>query len=158
MGPKIKAVCDSGPFIHLSEIGALRSLSAFNIVIPPAVKEETRALSKRIKVHNQFDNNIVQILQNEFGLDLAESQCIALAKTSKISLFLTDDLDARTAAKQLGLEPHGTVGILLKAYRQKIFSKKQTIEFVQKIKTKSTLYITTDIIQFILAEIEKHSD
>lgn len=58
-------------------------------------------------------------------------------------------------AEELGLEPHGTVGMLLKAYRQKIYSKKQSIEFIRGLKTKSTLYITTDIILGIIDEVTK---
>ncbi len=155
MGPKIKAVVDSGPFIHLKEIGAQKALSIFTVLVPPAVTEEIQSLSRTATVNHYFDNNLVQILQNEFGLGLAESQCIALAKAGKISLFLTDDLDARTTAKELGLEPHGTIGILLKAYRKKVFTKKQLVLFVRKLKTHSTLYITSDLVNYIREQIEK---
>lgn len=155
MGPKIKAVVDSGPFIHLKEIDAQKALTIFTVLVPPAVTEEIQSLSRTATVNHHFDNNLVQILQNEFGLGLAESQCIALAKAEKIPLFLTDDLDARTTAKELGLEPHGTVGILLKAYRKKVFTKNQVVLFVQKLKTHSTLYITSDLVNYILQQIEK---
>ncbi|MFH0954987.1 MAG: hypothetical protein V1777_02700 [Candidatus Micrarchaeota archaeon] len=156
MGPKIKAVVDSGPLIHLNEIGAVAALSIFDCVSPPAVQEEVRQIPNFVKIKSGFETDLVQILQNEFALGLGESECIALAKTEKIPLFLTDDLDARTTAEQFDLEPHGTVGILLKAYKKKIFSKKQTVEYVQKLKTHSTLYITTDLIRFILDELQKN--
>ncbi|VVC00300.1 Uncharacterised protein [uncultured archaeon] len=154
MGPKIKAVTDTGPIIHLREIGAEKALSAFRLLAPPAVSLETK-IPGSVKISRNFDRNIAQILQNEFGIGIAESQCIALAKSEKISIFLTDDLDARTAAKEFGLEPHGTIGIILKAYRQKIFSKKDAIALIYKMKTRSTIYITQDLISHIILEIEK---
>ncbi len=155
MGPKVKAVADSGPIIHLREIGAEKALSVFSVVVPPAVAQEVKGAALHATIDSNFDNNLVQILQNEFNLGLAESQCIALAKARNIQLLLTDDLEARTTAKNLGLEPHGTVGILLRAYHVGIFSKKQSIGFVQWLKSDSTLYITTDLILHIIREIEK---
>ncbi|MBI4210988.1 MAG: hypothetical protein HY544_05820 [Candidatus Diapherotrites archaeon] len=155
MGPEVKAVADSGPIIHLREIGALKALGIFKIIIPPAVNEEIRGRPPKAAVNAGFDNNLAQILQNEFELALAESQCIALAKAQSIRLFLTDGLDARTTAKEMGLEPHGTVGILLKAYRKRVFSKKETIELVKKLKTHSTRYITSDITNYTVEEIMK---
>ncbi|MDO8625633.1 MAG: hypothetical protein Q7R47_06120 [Candidatus Diapherotrites archaeon] len=154
MGPQIKAVSDTGPLIHLREIGALDALKIFSIIVPPEVKEELKTIPKGIVVQDGFDNDLVSILINTYRLDLAESQAIALAKTLRINLFLTDDLDARTTAAKLGLEPHGTIGILLKAYRHNIFSKQQTIQFIQRLKTDSTLFITSDLIKYILQEIE----
>ena len=156
MGLKVKAVCDSGPLIHLLEIGAIKALSVFSIVVPPEVKNEVKKLPANVSVEHDFDNDFAFFLQNQFDLGLAESQCIALSKTHKIQLFLTDDLDARTASKQLGLEPHGTIGILLKAYKNTVFTKTQAIELVKKIKTNSTLYITSDLIEFVVEEIKTH--
>lgn len=156
MGTKIKAVCDTGPIIHLREIGAEKALSIFSIITSPSAKEEVKMLPKKVFVENDFDNDFASFVKNQFDLGLAESQCIALAKSKKIQLFLTDDLDARTTAKSLGLDPHGTAGVLLKAFKEKIFSKKQAIELVKKLKTHSTLYITSDLIEYILQEIEKH--
>ena len=144
MGIKVNAVCNTGPIIHLREIGAEKALSVFSIIVPPAVKEEVKRLPEKITIVNDFDNDFAAFLQNQFALGLAESQCIALCKTKKIPLFLTDDLDARTTAKELGFDPHGTIGVLLKAFRHKIFSKKQTVEFVKKLKS-SKLYAAMPI-------------
>ncbi len=155
MGPKIKAIIDSGPLIHLKEIGAQKALSVFDLSTVGEVLAEVKALPVGVKEKSGFDNNLVQLLQNEFGLGIAEGQCIALAKATGTKIFLTDDLDARTTAISLGLEPHGTVGILLKAYRQKVFSRAEAIGFVEKLKTGSTLYITTELVQYILGQIRE---
>ncbi len=156
MGPKIKAVVDAGPIIHLREVGAEKALSIFSLFTTSGVNEEVRSLPKGVKVLDNYDKNIVSALQNEFSLGLGEGGCIALAKAEGIQLFLTDDLDARTTSISFGLEPHGTVGILLKAYKKRVFSKKQAIEFVRKLKSSSTLYITSELIDYIIAEINKN--
>ncbi len=155
MGTQVKAVIDSGPLIHLAEIGAEKALSLFSLSAPPAVIDETGAPYVHVRVKSTFDRDLAQILQAKFSLGIAESQCIALAKVEKTPIFLTDDLDARTTAKQMGLEPHGTVGILAMAYRKKIFSGKATVQFLRKIKIQSTLYITDEILRFAIREITK---
>src|SRR3989344_1030432 len=154
MGPKIKAVIDAGPIIHLMEIGAERALHVFSLITPSGVVEEVRVMPKGITVVDNYDKNLVSALQNEFSLGLGESECIALAKAEKISIFLTDDLDARTTATSLGLEPHGTMGIMLKAYKNKIFSKKETIDFIGNLKSRSSLYITSELVDLVVARLE----
>ncbi|HLC93376.1 MAG TPA: nucleic acid-binding protein [archaeon] len=154
MGPKIIAVIDAGPLIHLAEIGALKALEAFSLITPGGVVEEVRSFPGGIKVVDNYDKNLVSALQNEFSLGLGESQCIALAKAEKIVIFLTDDLDARTTALSLGLEPHGTIGILLKAFKLGLLGKKDAIEFVKRLKSSSSLYITSELVGYILQKIE----
>src|SRR3989344_9564974 len=153
MGPKIKAVIDAGPSLHLVEIGAERALHVFSLITPSGVVEEVRVMPKGITVVDNYDKNLVSALQNEFSLGLGESECIALAKAEKISIFLTDDLDARTTALSLGLEPHGTIGILLKAFKLGLLGKKDAIEFVKRLKSSSSLYITSELVGYILQKI-----
>jgi len=155
VGLKVNAVIDAGPLIHLREIGAEKALSIFDLLTTQGVVEEVRSVPEKVKISNNFDKNLVAILQNDFSLGLGECQCIALAKAEKIPLLLTDDLDARTTALSLGLEPHGTVGIILKAYRSKVFSKSEALSFLMRLKSSSTLYITSGLIKYIVAQIEK---
>lgn len=155
MSKPLKAVLDSGPFIHLKETNALNALKIFELHSPMAVLEETKGLAKiecnTVAVKNK---TIVELLSTQFGLGLGEAEAIALCKQLGIELLLTDDLDARTVAKKFGLSVHGSVGIMLKAFKEKILSKSQAIELTGKLKTNSSLFITNELIEYIIQEIQ----
>lgn len=163
---KLRAVLDSGPLIHLDEIGALSALSIFDAVfVAPGVREEIAPLletvpakvSKRLKFATLSgkDKDFSRVLSENYGIGLAEAEAIAVCKKEGIGLFLTDDLQARTTATSLGIEVHGTIGILLRAFRTGILPKETTISLVKSIPDQSSLFITSDLVEFVLAEIEK---
>ncbi|MBI4170566.1 MAG: hypothetical protein HY514_02645 [Candidatus Aenigmarchaeota archaeon] len=164
-----KAISDSGPLIHLAQIGSLKALRIIKkIYIPEEVYNETCSSnflgSKEIKslgliLVKNLDNaskDMAKIIAEEYSLDIGESQCIALASQDNIKLLFTDDLSARVIAENSGLEVHGTVGIILRAYKKGIMSKKAAIQSIRYLKEKSSLFITSDLIEYILKEIEKY--
>jgi predicted nucleic acid-binding protein len=156
-----KVVSNTGPILHLSEIKLSKALEIFQkILIPEEVSNE-------LKKHKAFLPKIVSIkplsaeskdktkaFANEYDLDLGESQAIALALQEKADYFITDDLDAREVAKRLNLEVHGTIGIILRAFREKLIERKEAISKIKELQTSSTLYITNDLIESIIGEIE----
>ncbi|MDP2666894.1 MAG: hypothetical protein Q8P05_05350 [Candidatus Diapherotrites archaeon] len=156
MAKKRIAVLDAGPYIHLKEIGALKALTIFELNVPLEVLDEVKSLDGISCTHPPVKNkSMIGILSTQYELGLGESAAIALCKEKNIDLLLTDDLDARTVAQKLDLQPHGTIGILLRAYREKVFTKKETMVFVRKLKTDSTIYITNNLIEYILKEIDE---
>ena len=48
-------------------------------------------------------------------LDAGETEALALMKEDSDAIFLTDDASARPAAKQMGFEVRGTIGILARS-------------------------------------------
>lgn len=119
-----RIVCDTGPLLHLGEAQALELLArAGAVTIPPAVDLEMR-------VHQQDWLNqrpawiIVQLLGSPHTTEAAqwqhagllhggEAAAIALARQLRASWFLTDDTAARVFAQSLGLEVHGSLGMIL---------------------------------------------
>lgn len=158
-----KAIFDAGPIIHLSQISALDVLkSVKKIIIPYGVFEEIKPdaqrtrLSKNIKITDlsKGSRDISKVLSEKYSLGLGESQVIALAKQENISLIFTDDLDARTVAKSLGFEVHGTIGLVLMAYKEKFITKKRATSIISDLDKKSTLFLTSDLVEYILKEIK----
>lgn len=158
-----RVVSNTGPLIHLIEIDLFKSLNIFKeIYIPEEVKNELKKNkiiihSKKIKVINlkaKF-KDIAEILVNKFSLDLGEAQATALALQEKVDCFITDDLEARTVANTYNIEVHGTVGIILRAFREKLINKKMAIKKVNELYTNSSLFITKDIINYITQSINK---
>lgn len=162
MSSKQVAVSDTGPVAHLSEIAAISALSVFKeVIIPPEVHNEIRQLGHQAKTLklvalSASSNDLTKILAAKYGLDLGEAEGIALAVQERIGLFLTDDLAARDTAKDYDLEPHGTLGILLRAFREGKLSRADAVMKVNLLYEKSTLYITKDLVIWIIKQIEEY--
>jgi len=161
-----RAVSDTGPIIHLSEIGRLKALRVAEVLIPPEVQRELTKGKVGAEI-NKFKfiratslskrgNDIASILARRYSLSIGESEAIVLAKEKGINLIFTDDLDARDVAELEGLEPHGSVGILLRAYRGGILTRDETINSLHKLSSDSTLYITSDLVELATEAVKKH--
>ncbi len=155
-----KVVSNTGPILHLTEVDLIKALFVFkDVFIPEEVKNELVRnkinVPKRIRLVNikpKF-KDIAEILVNKFSLHLGEAQSIALSLQERADYFLTDDLDARTIANLHGIEAHGTVGIILRAFREKIINKETAIKKVHELYTISSLFITKDIVNQIINSI-----
>ena len=159
-----RVVSNTRPIIHLSEINFLEALTVFSVLIPEEVKNELSrnkiSIPRKIKVVNLKNEwkDLVKILTNQHNLDLGEAQAIALALQEKADYFFTDDLDAREIAKQYNVSVHGTVGLVLRAFREKIINKHEAIEKVKELQTKSSLFITKDLIEETVRLIEDYAE
>ncbi len=155
----MKAVSNAGPLIHLAEVEALKALGIFTeVAIPPEVDKETSKIKKtkiRVVQLSGEAKNMAKMLMIKYNIDLGEAEAIALAASTGTKTFLTDDLAARDAAKTQGLEPHGTLGIITRAFREKIINKAEAIEKTEALHKNSTLFLTKDLIDWIKREIER---
>lgn len=125
----MSAVSNTSPILNLAIIGHLDLLrnQLGEILIPPAVRDEFKldtALPGTAEIKQAIDSGWLKIvpLQNTQlvaaltrSLDLGEAEAIALAIESDSQTILLDETEGRTAAKSLGLEPVGILGVLLKA-------------------------------------------
>ena len=156
-----KAVSNTGPIIHLTEINLIRILTIFqNITIPEEVEEELIknkvSIPKKIKITQlrPESKDKTKILTNEYNLDLGEAEAISLALQEKSDYFLTDDLGARQIAKEYNIETHGTIGIILRAFKERLIGREITIEKIKELKTNSSLFITQDLISAVVESVK----
>lgn len=157
-----RVISNTGPILHLNEISLIKALDVFKYVyIADEVKNELVrskiSIPKSIRLVNlkpQF-KDVAEILVNKFSLDLGEAQSIALALQEKVDYFLTDDLDARTVANVHGIEAHGTVGIILRAFSNKTINKETAIRKINELYTISSLFITKDLVNQIINAINE---
>ncbi|MEK6915416.1 MAG: DUF3368 domain-containing protein [Nanoarchaeota archaeon] len=156
-----RVVSNTGPIIHLTEISLINSLNLFSIILTSKeVAEELSkhkiSIPKRIKIKEltSYSKDSTKLFMENYNLDIGESTAIALALQEKINCFITDDLDARNVAKNYYLEVHGTVGIILRAFREKIIDKKTAINKVNELYNKSSLFITKDLVNSVIKSIE----
>src|SRR3989344_2853024 len=86
-------------------------------------------------------------------IHIGESTGIALCKQERIELFFTDDLDARDTARHLGFDAHGTIAVLVRAFREKILTKNETVDALDRLHKQSSLFVTKEIVYTVVKEI-----
>jgi len=147
-------VCDTGPLLHLSEAGAIHLLQhAGRILIPESVTKEfnQNALGwnppQWIEVHKL--DKAAQKRSTEFidskTVDWGEAEAIALAIQVKADWFVTDDAKARQLAESMGLESHGSIGILLWNLAVENINGKQTRYLLDAL-ANSSLWISNRVL------------
>ena len=158
------AVFDTGPFIHLEDVDQFYLVKLIKkINISGNVYEELRELKDKVNKTKNIElmdlsaksKDFVQYLIDKYELDDGEATSIAICKQENIELFFTDDLEARNVAKSIGFQSHGTLAIITRAFREKLITKVDAIKAVKNLHEESSLFITADIIEWTIREIEK---
>lgn len=168
MGPGklFQAVADAGPLIHLHEVGAARALEVFRVLhLPDAVWSETvgrgrlptipgsAALSvQRHTVPHHELQSFVRLHALD-SLDAGERECLHVCSTTGVELLLTDDLAVREAAKRLERTPVGSLGIIVKAFREQLISYTDAESFLQRLYDTSSLFVTRAIVELALERL-----
>ena len=140
-------VSNSAILIYLGKLNRLFLLKKFfkKVFIPKEVFEEVVIVGKK---ENHIDAILAEeaikegwiIVQEcnelpqlkEFGIDKGETEAISLALKLKAPILL-DQTHARIAAKAVGLKPHGTLFILLKALKKKLISFDEFIDSLEHL-------------------------
>lgn len=118
---KEAVVSDSTCLIGLERIGKLDILTELfePIMIPPEIEKEFGKKFSWLK--NEFLSNNTLASALKLTVDSGEAEAIALA-SEKICLLISDDKQARAAAKSLGISVIGTIGVLVRAKQNGIIS------------------------------------
>lgn len=149
-------VCDTGPVLHLLEIDALDILGRLGeVFIPPAVEREmashVASWDKRrpkwlhVKALDTRAADESVALQASGILHAGESESLELAKSLKSDWYLTDDAAARVLATSLGIEVHGTLGIVLWAAATEKLSSPEAEAMLESL-AKSSLWLSSRVL------------
>jgi predicted nucleic acid-binding protein len=151
----MKAVINASPLIFLSKINRLNVLDEIfdTLYIPKAVSEEIQAVGKeQVKISNLsfelleiFNKTAVAGLLGR--LHIGEAEVIIGAIEKNIDTVILDEISARNKAKQLGLKPTGTLGILLKSQSLGILTDIEAE--IKKLKD-AGMYVSDSLINKIL--------
>lgn len=155
------AVADAGPLIHLSEIGQLRLLNQFSpLVVPERILAEVRSVRSlasiritRVRVTASSRRRLSVAIRDR--LDSGELDCLAFCREQTKVIFLTDDLDAREAAQRMGIETHGSVGIIVRAVRSGLINRSEATAALRLMDSTSSLFITRQIIEMAIERLRE---
>jgi predicted nucleic acid-binding protein len=145
----LAAVSDAGPLIHLAEIDSLELLSTFDtLLVPEAVYEEVEAGGVPDRLAD-LSYELVDAGGSRAGteeLDAGERAAIAVAEERGIVL-LTDDLAARQAASDVGVEVHGSVGIIALGYGSGLLDRDEAAARMRALQRETSLFVTDAVVE-----------
>jgi predicted nucleic acid-binding protein len=167
--PKARVVvCDAGPLIHLDEVGSLDLLSDFaEVFVTDAVWEEvekhkpgalteTNGFFRRVRPKKDVSVELEALMQ-VFSLHAGELEALRVALEYPGGMLLSDDTAARMAAKNLGIETHGTIGILVRAIRRKQRTNGEILSILKSLPQRSSLHLKQSLLDQVIREVEAGS-
>ncbi len=156
-------VSDTGPMLHLSEADSLELVHLAGAVhIPAAVGTE---LGRYAPVWHSPEWLVMDELIEPYAieanawrqaglLDLGEAEAIALARQLRSNWLLTDDAAARLMAQALGLEVHGSLGVVLWAASMGHLKRTQAQDTLENL-AHSSIWISPKILLEARAVLSK---
>lgn len=159
-------VADTGPILHLHEARALLLLPLIGkFFLPPLVVAELRAHSLSLwpgafpewtKLQTLSPENQQRALQWQRAglLHGGEAESLALTLEIKPDWFLTDDAAARLMAESLGIEVHGSIGVVLWTAANKLVKKSEAKKLLTGLE-QSSLWMSPKVRTQARAALEK---
>jgi predicted nucleic acid-binding protein len=115
-------IVNSSPLISLDRIGLLDILGRLGreVVIPRGVLDEIARgpapiTPSRLATHRTVVISAIDPIVAGWDLGRGESEVLTWAASQRQASAILDDLAARRCAASLGIEPHGTLFVLLEA-------------------------------------------
>jgi predicted nucleic acid-binding protein len=150
------AIADTGPLLHLHEAEALYLLSSFQTVLIPAAVErelaalvpEWRAVCPTIVSVRSLDEEQMREATAWAAARLiqrGEAEAIALARGLSAGVLLTDDAAARLFAESLGVEVHGSLGVVLYAAATRRVSQEDARRAVERL-ARTSLWVSPRVL------------
>jgi len=158
-----QAVADAGPLIHLHEVEQIDLLSLFKILcIPGAVWAESADKINspplnlnNIRHHTLTASDVDHFVQTHSlsNLHVGERESLCLCNQLDIPLLLTDDLAVREAARRLCVRPVGSLGIVVRGYKEGILTYSEAEKSLIALYEESSLFVTQTIVEIAIEQL-----
>jgi len=145
----LAAVSDAGPLIHLAEVDSLELLATVDTLLVPApvYKEvDTGGVPDGLA---DLSYDLVDADKSRGGaeeLDAGERAAIAVAEQRGVVL-LTDDLAAREAASDAGVEVHGSIGVIALGYGRGLLERDEAVSRMRALQRETSLFVTEAVVE-----------
>jgi predicted nucleic acid-binding protein len=163
VGPgRLAAVADTGPLIHLTEVGCLSLLTIFEeLHVPEGVWREAeqpssiRAGLLFAKRHSLQSDEVTRFTAEHSleRLQAGERESLLLCSQLGVSVLLTDDLAVRRTAKVLGLTAVGSLGIVARAYKMGWIPIDAAEHHLRELYSVSSLFVTQAIVDLAIERL-----
>lgn len=163
-----KAIIDTGPPLHLHQIGCLQLLRIFKaVMVSGQVKKELEGFGTWYYLYNEkgisieqetiAEDEIIEELNRWKGKELHKTDISVLVLARRIAdpLILTDDLKLRKAIESLGREVIGSVGVLIRSYKEKMLTNEELRKSVCLLFNDSSLYLSSAFRGRVLKLVEE---
>jgi len=154
----VRLVTNASPLIFLSKIDALPLLQGCfsEILAPPGVAEETR-LNLPGFVHQRDLSDLgAAYVRGALGtLHRGELEALVLARETEVDLIALDDRMARHRARRMGLEPIGTVGLLVLAHQRGLIDGQSAKTMIDSLFQAHGLYLSATILEQVRASLAR---
>lgn len=158
-------ISNSTPILHLGKVGHLNLLQKCftKISIPEEVFLEISTFPKSLEailLHRALAEKWIEMekvplapeLELFSGLDLGELKAISLALKKKKPLLI-DDKAGKQVAILFHVEAHGTLFVILEAYRQKYINRNEAIKIVNRM-MRNEFYLASEVYALFLELID----
>lgn len=149
------AVADAGPLHYLILIDCADVLARLfdRVLVPPAVRNELLHLRTPEKVKDWLLQappwfEVVRVSESHpiRGLHRGETQALELTIQTNAAAVLLDDLDARTAARRLGIPIIGTIAVLERAAEKDLLDLPEVISRLRR----TNFFVPTELFEAAL--------
>jgi predicted nucleic acid-binding protein len=147
-------VTDTGPLLHLHQVGFMHLLAHLGTVqVTPTVWSELQRHAPSFATSglpawlSQAQPSASANLQashwvNAQVLHAGEAEALAYARETQADLFLTDDTAARTLGESLGIHVRGSLGVVLFAAVSGHLEKEDCLQILGHLEMQSTLWMS----------------
>lgn len=147
-------VCDAGPIIHLYEAQCLHLLNKTgDLFLPRRVQLEVQntthldtqwPLWLHVVDLSPKEQNEAGAWRTAGGLHAGEAEAVVLSKQKNSDWFLTDDAATRLFVSMLGIEVHGSLGVILWNAAKRNINREETEEALDNLR-QSSLWLSPKI-------------
>lgn len=161
---RLAAVSDTGPLIHLAEIGCLPLLTIFEeLHIPEGVwleadRPSTIRTGLTFAKRHVLERDEIERFTTDQGLkrlQAGERESLLLCSKLAVPVLLTDDLAVRRAAKAHGLTPVGSLGIIAKAHYVGRIASDTAEKYLRDLHAVSSLFVTQTIVDLAVERLRE---
>jgi predicted nucleic acid-binding protein len=125
------------------------------IIIPETVLDELAEVEIPPSINKIKYSEKEAQKENNYELDPGETAAITIAKKED-AVLLTDDLEAREKAKEINVKTHGSIGMIAMNQQKDKISFQTAIDKMRKLQEKSALFITDQIIEKAIQQLEEN--
>jgi len=161
----VRVASDAGPIIHLDELDCIGLLDDFGeLLVPSAVwaevsKHRPSALRpgmkfRQVTAARELPPDL-DALARALNLHDGEREALCVALEHQAGLFLTDDAAARLTARSLGIQVHGTIGVLFRAIRRGRKTGPEVAELLRSLPAVSSLHLRRSLLEEFIQQAEQ---